>query len=300
MEIDVKFDSLNLSENTLKGLHANQYIYPTKIQLMGIKSALEGHDIAGSAKTGSGKTLAFLIPALEILSRNSWKKEDGIGCLIITPTRELNLKEESKYIQHMNILIATPGRLLQHMDQTRFFECFRLKLLGKCPKIITVIDEADKIMEPDFSASLNAILENLPSDRQTLLTVSDLINLVLKDPIFVNPHEDSKFSTPKNLNQVRYIYNAFCHLTPGTVLMALHGSQKQAKRIDTFEKFQKTTSCVLFSTDLAARGLGWFLNNYLIFQMSIGLSSLIVHQMEKLTFIELVVPHVSTTREIPC
>lgn len=61
------------------------------------------------------------------------------------------------------------------------------------------------------------------------------------------------------VNQVRYAYKSFCHFTPGTVLMALHGSQKQAKRFETFENFSKKTSCVLFATDLAARGLGNYL-----------------------------------------
>ncbi|KAF0988712.1 hypothetical protein HZS_3150 [Henneguya salminicola] len=280
MDKDIKFENLGLGKNCIRALTENMFIYPTKIQIMSIKSSLEGHDIMGSAKTGSGKTLAFLIPVLEILERSKWSKDDGVGCLIITPTRELayqifevlnkigkyfnysaglifggkDLNDEAKYIKNINILVATPGRLLQHMDQTLLFDCFNLKIL--------VIDEADKIMELDFSDTINAILENLPPDRQTLLfsatlnrSVNQLATFSLRNPIIINPHEDSKFSTPKNLTQVRYFYNSFCSLTPGTILLALHGLQKQHKRIEMFEQFTNRDMCVLFATDLASRGL---------------------------------------------
>ncbi|KAF1743891.1 LOW QUALITY PROTEIN: hypothetical protein MXB_5566, partial [Myxobolus squamalis] len=234
---------------------------------------------------------------LEILEKNNVRKDDGVACLIITPTRELVLRkvgkyfefsaglifggkdliEESKYIKSINILVATPGRLLQHMDQTLLFDCYNLKIL--------VIDEADKIMELDFADTLNAILENLPSNRQTLFH-----NEQVHNPIILNAHEDSKFVTPNKLNQfysvcdlddklnfiysfvkthfkskiliflscckqVRYFYKVLCNFIPGTIIMALYGSQKQTRRIESFEKFNNKNNCVLLATDLASRGL---------------------------------------------
>lgn len=149
----------------------------TDIQAKSIPISLKGKDILGAARTGSGKTLAFLIPVLEILYRKKWGPSDGLGALIISPTRELvrnlsstfpceksnrnfvcqavqifevlrsiggyhtfsaglviggkNLKDERERLSRMNILVATPGRLLQHMDQTFGFESDNLQMLGK-------------------------------------------------------------------------------------------------------------------------------------------------------------------------
>lgn len=140
---------------------------------MSIPPALKGRDILGAARTGSGKTLAFLVPVLEVLYRRKWGPQDGLGALIISPTRELvrvfsrcdlrsyqlqamqifevlraiggyhsfsaglviggkNLKDERDRLARMNILVATPGRLLQHMDQTVGFEADNLQILGAC------------------------------------------------------------------------------------------------------------------------------------------------------------------------
>lgn len=116
--------------------------------------ALQGKDILGAAQTGSGKTLAFLIPVLECLFRNQWTKLDGLGALVITPTRELayqifetlrrigehhdfsagliiggkDLKFERNRMDQCNIIICTPGRLLQHMDENPLFDCSNLKV----------------------------------------------------------------------------------------------------------------------------------------------------------------------------
>jgi ATP-dependent RNA helicase DDX10/DBP4 len=155
---------------------------------------------------------------LEILRQERWGQQDGLGALIITPTRELalqlfdvlrkigykhpfsagliiggkNIKEEQEKIARMNILIATPGRLLQHLDQTPNFQTDSLKLL--------VLDEADKILEMGFAKTMNAILEALPKERQTLLfsatqtnSVKDLARLSLKDPVTITIRDkDSK------------------------------------------------------------------------------------------------------------
>ncbi|GAA5825177.1 hypothetical protein JCM11251_006130 [Rhodosporidiobolus azoricus] len=210
-----EFADLPLSRQTLTGLKSAYYTRTTDIQQRSLPLALKGKDVLGAARTGSGKTLAFLIPVLENLLRKRWGAQDGLGALIISPTRELavqifevlrkighqhqfsagliiggkNLKDEQDRLSRMNILVATPGRLLQHMDQTLGFECDHLQML--------VLDEADRILDMGFSASLNAIIANLPRSRQTLLfsatqtkSVKDLARLSLKDPEYVAVREN--------------------------------------------------------------------------------------------------------------
>lgn len=138
----------------MQGLKDCHYIKPTKIQKETIGLSLQGKDILGAAKTGSGKTLAFIIPILEILFCEQWTTLDGLGALVITPTRELayqiyetllkvgvhhdfsagliiggkDLKFERKRVNQCNIIICTPGRLLQHMDENPLFDCVNLKV----------------------------------------------------------------------------------------------------------------------------------------------------------------------------
>ncbi|GAA5895787.1 RNA-dependent ATPase HCA4 [Sporobolomyces salmoneus] len=210
-----EFSDLPLSKQTLSGLKSAYYTKLTDIQSKSLPLALKGKDVLGAARTGSGKTLAFLIPVLESLLRKKWGPNDGLGALVISPTRELavqifevlrkighqhqfsaglviggkNLKDEQDRLSRMNILVATPGRLLQHMDQTLGFECDHLQLL--------VLDEADRILDMGFSASLNAIIANLPKSRQTLLfsatqtkSVKDLARLSLQSPEYVAVREN--------------------------------------------------------------------------------------------------------------
>ena len=310
-----QFADLPLSKRTRDGLQTAGYVTPTEIQKEAIPLALKGNDILGAAKTGSGKTLAFLVPVLEGLWRERWSSLDGMGALIISPTRELayqtfevlrrvgqqhnlsaalviggkDVKSERKRIQSTNIVICTPGRLLQHMDETPNFSCSSLKFL--------VLDEADRILDLGFEKSMNAIIENLPAERQTLLfsatqtkSVRDLARLSLIDPEYVAVHEHSKSSTPHKLTQsyivselpdklgilysfirshlscktivfmssckqVKYLYEAFRRLRPGIPLMALYGRQKQPRRVGIYNDFCKKTAAVLLCTDIAARGL---------------------------------------------
>ncbi|XP_077089317.1 putative ATP-dependent RNA helicase DDX10 [Siphateles boraxobius] len=320
----VKFSDFPLSKKTLKGLLVAQYRQPTEIQRQTIGFALRGKDVLGAAKTGSGKTLAFLIPVLECLYREQWTADDGLGALIISPTRELayqtfevlrkigknhefsagliiggkDLKGESEKIHRTNIIICTPGRLLQHMDETSTFHASNLHML--------VLDEADRILDMGFADTLNAIVENLPKTRQTLLfsatqtrSVKDLARLSLKDPEYVWVHEQAKFSTPATLEQnyvvcelhqkinmlfsflrshlqkkiivffacckeVQYLFRVFCRLRPGISVLALHGKQQQMKRVEVYNDFVRKTSAVLFATDIAARGLDFPAVNWVL------------------------------------
>ncbi len=320
-EINVKesaydtFASLPLSRPTASGLEASHFKTLTDIQKKAVPYALKGSDILGAAKTGSGKTLAFLIPVLENLYRRRWTELDGLGALILSPTRELaiqifevlrkigryhtfsaglviggkSLQEERERLGRMNILVCTPGRMLQHMDQTAAFEIDNLQML--------VLDEADRIMDMGFQSTVDAIVEHLPKERQTLLfsatqtkRVSDLARLSLRDPEYVSVHEAASSATPSTLQQnyvvtplpdkldtlwsflrsnlkskilvflssgkqVRFVYEAFRHMQPGIPLIHLHGRQKQTARLNITEKFSATKNSCLFATDVVARGL---------------------------------------------
>ena len=309
------FASLPLSQSTASGLEASHYKILTDIQKQAVPHALKGSDILGAAKTGSGKTLAFLVPVLENLYRKRWTELDGLGALILSPTRELaiqifevlrkigryhtfsaglviggkSLHEERERLGRMNILVCTPGRMLQHMDQTAAFEIDNLQML--------VLDEADRIMDMGFQRDVDAIVEHLPKERQTLLfsatqtkKVSDLARLSLRDPEYVSVHEAAASATPSTLQQnyvvtplaekldtlwsfirsnlkskilvflssgkqVRFVYEAFRHMQPGIPLLHLHGRQKQTARLDITNKFSASKNSCLFATDVVARGL---------------------------------------------
>lgn len=309
------FSELPLSQATQEGLEASHFKTLTTIQASAIPLALQSRDILGAAKTGSGKTLTFLVPVLENLYRKRWTEYDGVGALILSPTRELAiqifevlrkigrnhtfsaglviggkpLQEERERLGRMNILVATPGRMLQHMDQTADLDISNLQML--------VLDEADRIMDMGFSHALDAIVEHLPSSRQTLLfsatqskKISDLARLSLTDPEFVSVHETASTATPAKLQQnyivtplpqkldtlwsfirsntkkkvlvflssgkqVRFVYEAFRHLQPGVPLLHLHGGQKQTARLDITTRFSRAQHACLFATDVAARGL---------------------------------------------
>ena len=309
------FASLPLSQPTASGLESSHYKTLTDIQKQAVPQALKGADILGAAKTGSGKTLAFLVPVLENLYRRRWMELDGLGALILSPTRELaiqifevlrkigryhtfsaglviggkSLQEERERLGRMNILVCTPGRMLQHMDQTAAFEIDNLQML--------VLDEADRIMDMGFQRDVDAIVEHLPKERQTLLfsatqtkKVSDLARLSLRDPEYVAVHETATSATPSTLQQnyvvtplpekldtlwsfirsnlrskilvfvssgkqVRFIYEAFRHMQPGIPLLHLHGRQKQTARFDITNKFSASRNSCLFATDVVARGL---------------------------------------------
>ncbi|KAI1635058.1 P-loop containing nucleoside triphosphate hydrolase protein [Biscogniauxia mediterranea] len=311
----VKFSDLPLSNATASGLEASHFQNLTDIQKAAIPLGLKGRDILAAAKTGSGKTLAFLVPVLEKLHRAQWSEYDGLGALIISPTRELavqifevlrkigrrcpysaglviggkSLQEEAQRLHRMNILVCTPGRILQHLDQTSGLQTDNLQIL--------VLDEADRIMDMGFQQTVDALVQHLPKTRQTLLfsatqskKISDLARLSLKDPEYVSVHEAAAAATPASLTQsyvvtplpdkmntlfgfikankkckmivflssgkqVRFAYESLRHLQPGISLLHLHGRQKQVARLEITSRFSASKYACLFATDIVARGL---------------------------------------------
>lgn len=309
------FRDLDLSYETKRGLRDSGFKTPTDIQIQTLDLALKGRDVLGAAKTGSGKTLAFIIPVLERLHAITWNPMDGLGALLITPTRELayqifevlrkvgryhsfsgglviggkDLRHERNRLDTCNIIVCTPGRILQHMDENSSFHWDQLQIL--------VLDEADKILDLGFSKTMNAIIENLPPNRQTLLfsatqtkKVQDLARLSLKKPKYISAHELSATVTPDTLQQsyltcplhekldllwsflkahrnqkimvfmasckqVKYVYELFTKIRPPGPLLALYGSLHQLRRMKIYEEFCRKQNAVLISTDIAARGL---------------------------------------------
>ncbi|XP_017048059.1 probable ATP-dependent RNA helicase DDX10 [Drosophila ficusphila] len=334
-----KFAQFPLSKKTQKALAESKFVHPTQVQRESIGPALQGKDVLGAAVTGSGKTLAFLIPVLEHLFMNKWSRTDGVGAIIISPTRELayqifetlkkvgkhhdfsagliiggkNLKFERTRMDQCNILICTPGRLLQHMDENPLFNTSTMEVL--------VLDEADRCLDMGFQKTLNSIIENFPPVRQTLLfsatqtnTVQDLARLNLKDPVYVGyggekPGEEASsgkkepstavLAVPELLQQsyvvlnledkitmlwsfiknhlkqkiivfvssckqAKYLYEIFCKLRPGSPLLALYGTLHQDRRIAIYEDFLRKSHVVMFSTDVASRGLDFPAVNWVV------------------------------------
>jgi ATP-dependent RNA helicase DDX10/DBP4 len=207
----VYFKELPISKRTIRGLSDGKFFKMTPIQRASLPHSLCGRDILGASKTGSGKTLCFVIAVLESLFKHKWSGLDGMGALIILPTRELsiqvfevlkivgkyhdfscglviggnNLDLEKDNLYRMNILIGTPGRILQHMAETPYFTSDNLKML--------VIDEADRILDDGFEETVAEILSYLPTSRQSLLfsatltkSLKRLAKLNMKSPEYIN------------------------------------------------------------------------------------------------------------------
>ncbi|XP_014258537.1 probable ATP-dependent RNA helicase pitchoune [Cimex lectularius] len=311
------FSSLadKVSEATLKAIADMGFSKMTEIQAKSIPPLLEGRDLVGAAKTGSGKTLAFLIPAVELIVKLRFMPRNGTGCIILSPTRELSmqtfgvLQEVMKYQHHtyglimggacrevetkkltngINILVATPGRLLDHLQNTPGFLYKNLQCL--------VIDEADRILEIGFEEEVKQIINLLPKRRQTMLfsatttrKTEDLTRLaVKKEPVYVGVHDTFDKATVEGLEQgyvicpsekrflllftflkknrkkkvmvffsscmsVKFHDELFNYID--LPVMSIHGKQQQTKRTSTFFQFCNAETGILLCTDVAARGL---------------------------------------------
>ena len=222
-----KFKDLPICSKTLQGLNSSKYFNLTPIQRATLPHTLGGRDVLGASKTGSGKTLCFLIPILDNLFRDGWVKEEGLGALILLPTRELAMQvfevinkigkyhnfsvgmviggndyEKEKYIvNNMNILIGTPGRILQHMSESYMFNADNLKML--------IIDEADRILDEGFEEELFKLLKYLPKNRQTLLfsatltrSLKRLVKIHMNSPEYINlSNTDNVLNAIENINK---------------------------------------------------------------------------------------------------
>lgn len=310
------FTSLNLSTPTLKALEDMKFLKMTKVQARTIPPLLAGKDVLGAAKTGSGKTLAFLIPAVELLYSLKFKPRNGTGVIVVLPTRELALQifgvarelmkhhsqtlgivtggknrraEAEKLTKGVNLLIATPGRLLDHLQNTKGFVFKNVKAL--------VIDEADRILEVGFEEEMKQIIKVLPNEnRQSMLfsatqttKVNDLARISLRPgPLYINVDLGEEASTANGLeqgyvvcdsdkrflllflflkrnvkkkvivflsscNSVKYYGELLTYLQ--LPVLDLHGKQKQQKRTNTFTSFCNASKGILVCTDVAARGL---------------------------------------------
>ncbi|CAI9113465.1 OLC1v1014073C2 [Oldenlandia corymbosa var. corymbosa] len=309
------FANLPLSEETMKAINEMKFEYMTQIQARAIPPFLEGEDVLGAARTGSGKTLAFLIPAVELLHHIQFTHRNGTGVVVICPTRELAIQthavakdllkyhsqtlglviggaarrgEAERLAKGVNLLVATPGRLLDHLQNTKGFIYKNLKCL--------IIDEADRILEANFEEEMKQIIKILPKTRQTALfsatqtkKVEDLARLSFqKTPVYIDVDDGRKRVTneglqqgycvvdsakrfillysflKKNMTKKVMVFFSSCNSVKfhsellryiQVDCMDIHGKQKQMKRTSTFFEFCKAEKGILLCTDVAARGL---------------------------------------------
>lgn len=305
---DVTFKSLGVVDVLCETINSLGWKKPSKIQQEAIPVALAGNDVIGVAETGSGKTGAFCLPILQSLL----EKPQRLFALILAPTRELVLQideqlkalgcdigiktcaivgginMQSQVIALANkphIVVATPGRLVDHFEKTKGFSMRSLKYL--------VLDEADRILNMDFEAELDKILQCIPRERNTYLFSATMTNRVkkLQRAALTKPVKcavNTKFHTVSKLKQY-YIFTpcemkeayltsllneldgkstiVFCGTCKNTQKIALllrnlgvsaiplHGQMTQPKRLGALNKFKSNTRSVLIATDVASRGL---------------------------------------------
>eukprot|EP01069_Polyplicarium_translucidae_P005306 Polyplicarium_translucidae@DN275_c0_g1_i1.p1 len=310
----VKFADLPICDPLKKALVAMEMETLTEIQAKSIPRLLEGRDVLGAAKTGSGKTLAFLIPALDLLYKAKFLPRNGTGIFVITPTRELALQihdvatdvakflpqtlalvigganrktEQLRLTKGANVVIGTPGRLVDHLTGTKGFQYMNLLML--------IIDEADRILQIGFEDEINAILQAIPKQRQSALfsatqtaKVADLARLSLNKPMLVKAAEKEANATVSGLKQGYVVcpaedrfalLYAFLKKNAGKKMMVffsscmsvrfheemfnyidvsvscIHGKKKQSARMTTYYDFCQAEAGILLCTDVAARGL---------------------------------------------
>jgi len=307
----MNFDDLGLMPSLLKAVKEKGYEVPSPIQEKAIPLILKGRDILASAQTGTGKTAGFTLPLLQRLSENEPKGKRNIRALILTPTRELaaqiydNVLEYSKHInllstvifggvnqrpqvatlrQGVDILIATPGRLLDLVNQ-------RVLFLDNVE--ILVLDEADRMLDMGFKRDIDKIMSLIPSRRQNLLfsaTFSKEIKFLARD-ILNNP--ETVETSPQNTTVeaiVQKAYKVDKNKKPELIIKlikeggwsqvlvftrtkhgannlckkmiksdiqaaAIHGNKSQSARTKALFGFKNGTVEVLVATDIAARGL---------------------------------------------
>jgi len=305
----MQFQELNLIEPILQAVSEQGYATPTPIQAKAIPHILNGNDLIGCAQTGTGKTAAFAIPVLQLLAGK--EKKGGIRTLILTPTRELaiqideNFSAYGKYLKlrhtaifggvpqgrqvtainrGLDVLIATPGRLLDLMQQ-RLIDISQIEIL--------VLDEADRMLDMGFVRDVKKIIARVPQKRQTLFfsatmpeEIRALARSILNNPVEVKVTPVS--STARSIDQsvcfveqdgktdllVQILDDASILRSlvftrtkhgadklvkqlsrTGIYAAAIHGNKSQNARQKALDDFRNSRIRVLVATDIAARGI---------------------------------------------
>jgi len=311
----VNFDNLGLAPELLKALADSGYTTPTPIQLQGIPVALAGGDLMAGAQTGTGKTAAFALPLLQKLlplaNSSTSPAKHPVRALILTPTRELAIQVEESvkaYAKHtqlrslvvyggvdiktqtphlktgVEVLVATPGRLLDHIEQ-------KTLQLGQVQML--VLDEADRMLDMGFMPDLRRILALLPKQRQNLMFSATFSNEIKKlaDEFLTKPQLiEVARSNATNDNVTQKVYQVAQSdkealliqllkqadakqviiftktkitasrlsrslVKEGIAADAIHGDKSQQERIKALDAFKAGTVTALVATDVAARGL---------------------------------------------
>ena len=309
----MSFEKLNLIKPLNKALSEEGYTKPTPIQMQAIPFILERKDLLGCAQTGTGKTAAFAVPILQILynEKNASKPKSAISTLILTPTRELAIqisesfsaygkytglrnavvfggvpqkRQTDKLRSGVDILVATPGRLLDLMNQN-YISLQHIKLF--------VLDEADRMLDMGFIHDVKKIIAKLPVKRQSLFfsatmpqEIVKLANTILTDPVKIEVTPESP--TVEAIKQGVYFVSkpdkkallihllknesinsalVFTRTKHGADMVtkflnsakihaeAIHGNKSQNARQNALNNFKSKKTRVLVATDIAARGI---------------------------------------------
>ncbi len=307
----MSFETLNLNPRILRAVKEEGYSEPTPIQAQAIPAVLDGKDILAAAQTGTGKTAAFTLPLLQKLSSKKGEGKRYVRALVLTPTRELaaqvhqSVRTYGKYLKLKSVeiyggvsmqpqtralrngvdtLVATPGRLLDHLNQSNV-DLSRVEIL--------VLDEADRMLDMGFINDIKKIIAELPHFRQNLLfsaTFSDeikrLSKTILKEPEMIKVAADNK--TAERIKQTIHPVDRakkadlLSHLIgandwkqvlvftrtkhgadklsrrlaqDGLPSTSIHGNKTQAARMKALKAFKEGRVRVLVATDVAARGI---------------------------------------------
>lgn len=307
----MSFKNLGLSDALLKAVSDKGYTTPSPIQQKAIPVVLQGKDVLASAQTGTGKTAGFTLPMIDRLLSNPRQGKRKIRALVLTPTRELaaqvyeNVKEYSKYVdikstvifggvnqnaqvrtirQGVDILVATPGRLLDLEDQG---------LLSLSNIEFLVLDEADRMLDMGFIHDIKKVLKMIPAQRQNLLfsatfnkDIKKFANSILNNPVLVEATPEN--TTAEKVEQKTYrvdkarktemltkfilegdwdqvlVFTRTKHGAnrlsqkldkAGISSAAIHGNKTQNARVKALAGFKSGKVRVLVATDIAARGL---------------------------------------------
>ncbi|PBC34740.1 ATP-dependent RNA helicase [Apis cerana cerana] len=315
IESHATFHQMNLSRPLLKAITTMNFVHPTPIQAATIPVALMGRDICGCAATGTGKTAAYMLPTLE---RLLYRPLDGPAIsrvLVLVPTRELGVQvyqvtkqlsqfttievglsvggldvkaQEAVLRRNPDIVIATPGRLIDHLKNTPTFSLDSIEIL--------ILDEADRMLDEYFAEQMKYIVKQCSRSRQTILfsatmteEVKDLAAVSLNKPVkvFIDSNQDVAFNLRQEFIRIRkeregdreailaaLICRTFhdhvmvfvqtkkqahrLHILLGLLgikVGELHGNLTQPQRLENLTKFKNEEIDILLATDVAARGL---------------------------------------------